>query len=92
MLTIKLTATGKEHNQTISPRLFEGCGNTLVKVICEKLYYGNPNDLENSICSYMNSSMDNKCEVNTNHVTTDLSTGSNSNGNYVSQLTFQVFI
>ena len=74
MLTIKLTATGKEHNQTISPRLFEGCGNTLVKVICEKLYYGNPNDLENSICSYMNSFMDNKCEVKTNHVTTDLST------------------
>lgn len=57
MLVIKSTKEGYELNQGISLRLFEPSGNTVVKVVCETPYYGEPNHLENAICNHINSLM-----------------------------------
>ena len=73
MLVIKSTKEGYELNQGISLRLFEPSGNTVVKVVCETPYYGEPNHLENAICNHINSLMPDGYTVKTNHVTLESS-------------------
>lgn len=92
MLEIRLTAKGYIANQEISSTLFEPLKNTVVRVICEKHYYADVFDFENSICSYMSSFMPEEIEVKTDHVTYEQSTGENEKGRYIEELTFQVYI
>ena len=92
MLVIKLSKEGYIPNQEISSRLFEHVGNTVVKVVCEVPYYDDVDNLENSICSYMNTFMPADLEVKTNHVTYNQSTGEDFKGKYIIELDFQVFI
>ena len=92
MLVIKSTKEGYELNQGISLRLFEPSGNTVVKVVCETPYYGEPNHLENAICNHRNSLMPDGYTVKTNHVTLESSTGSDMKGKYVESLMFQIYI
>lgn len=90
MLEIRSTKKGYVANQEISPRLFEQVGNTIVRVICEVPCYVEANTLENSICTYMNSSMPDGIEVKTNHVTIHQSSGEDTRGKYIENLDFQV--
>lgn len=92
MLVIKSTKEGYELNLGISLRLFEPSGNTVVKVVCETPYYGEPNHLENAICNHINSLMPDGYTVKTNHVTLESSTGSDMKGKYVESLMFQIYI
>ncbi len=92
MLEIKSTAKGYIANQEISPRLFEQVNNTIVRVVCDALYYGDANTLRNSICGYMNSFMPEGIEVKTSHVNSSHSSGEDAKGKYIKELEFQVYI
>lgn len=92
MLIIRLTNGTFSSKQTITTRLFEQVGNTLVRVICEPQYYGDTHTLENLICNYMNTFMPDDVEIKTSYVTINQSTGEDEKGIYVNSLDFQVYI
>lgn len=93
MLTIYYSKKGLSTNFPISERLFEQVRNTLVRVVCNPYYYGSPESLENMVCDYMSGFMPEGMWVNTFHVTTDCSTGTDSSGRtYVKELIFQVYV
>lgn len=93
MLEIKFTEEGYDADQEISPKLFEQVNNTTVRVICKPPCCKDVNNLEDSICSYMNSFMPDGIEVKTNHVTINQSSGEDANGGkYIENLDFQVYI
>lgn len=73
-------------------RLFEQCRNTVVKVNCETLYFGTPQQLMDDICEYMNNFMTDEVEIKSHHVILELSTGENDKRRYVESITFQIFI
>lgn len=93
MLTINYSKKGLSTNIPISERLFDQVRNTLVRVVCNPYYYGSPESLENMVCDYMSEFMPEGMWVNTFHVTTDCSTGTDSSGRtYVKELIFQVYV
>ena len=91
MLIIRVTENGNVPNQQITKDLLEPLGNTVVRVKCEVKCYADYRDLENSICSYMNSFMPEGYEVKTSYVTLNQSTGQDYRGKYIEELDFQVY-
>lgn len=92
MLIISLTNGTFSPNHAITIGLFKQVGNTLVRVICNPQYYGEPDDLEDSVCIYMNSFMPKDIEIKTSHARISQSTGVDAKGIYVNSLDFQVYI
>ena len=92
MLILRLSNGVFTPNQKVTIKLFEQVRNTLVRVICEPLYYGDTHTLESLVCYYMNSLMPDGIEVQTNYVTINQSIGEDQKGAYVSSLDFQVYI
>lgn len=93
MLTINYSKKGLSTNFPISVRLFEQVGNTLVRVVCESNYYGSAESLEDLVCDYMNTFMPSGLEIYTYHVTSDCSSGIDSEGKrYIKELVFQVLV
>ena len=93
MLEIKFTEQGYEPNHPFTERLFEPSKSTIVSVVCESLYYGDPQHLANDVCHYMNSFMPNNYTIKTNYVFLNSRTGVDEDGKfYVELLTFQVYI
>lgn len=93
MVTIIYSKRGLSTNFPISERLFEQVGNTLVRVVCESYYYGSAESLEDLVCEYMNTFMPSGLEIYTYHVTSDCSSGIDSEGKrYIKELVFQVLV
>ena len=92
MLTFKYKNNRLECDRNINPNIFHQVGNTIVYVICEQPFPGSEYELENMVCDYMTSSLNNGYVVRTDHVTIELSHISDNNHRYVESVKFQVYI
>lgn len=92
MIVLSFNSNGIETSQNICPEMFGQNGNSIVKIICNKPWYGEIQCFQNSICSYLSSFMQNKFEVKTNHENFFQSTGIDQRGKFILEITFQIFL